>query len=83
VTCFNEISQYLRGGTNILYFDQTLMVVVTAVLLVVVLTMMTTTVMTHIGTNPASQFENFALRRHSLIHSHLQLALLQSLFPTQ
>jgi len=68
VTCCQELSQYLCGETNTLHTDETLMVVV------VMMMMMHGPILFLILNICASS---------SLIHSPLQLALLQSLFPTQ
>lgn len=54
VTCCQEISQYLCGGTNMLHTDETLMVVVVMMM------------MTHARTNPVSHFNHL---RFVITHS--------------
>ena len=62
MTCCQELSQYLCGGTNILHSDKTLMVVVVMMMMM----MMMTTTTTHARTNPVSHFEHL---RFVITHS--------------
>jgi hypothetical protein len=81
VTCFKELSQHLCGRTNILNFEETLMVVVAMMMM-----MMTTTIWRQRWLcmhGPVLFLILNICASSSLIHSPLQLALLQSLFSTQ